>query len=312
MREHHSTHCSSEITPTHDADGIEPSLKRATCRVDVDDEPSGTGLLVDGAPFGLARYCILTAHHVFEMEENVSARRSAAVDGALRCGCSFLCDENAEAPRRTRGNKRARPEEGALTEVSVRLDPLAAFVGHRDDDETLGGIDYCMCAVHADDVPKLQDLTPVVLSDNHKDIRLNEPITVIGYPGGAARSFSTDKVRATNKMELQHAGPTTGGYSGGPCVNSAGDLIGLRVGGGSEGHLNYAMRTSVVVRDVMQQIRRPRAQCENGWQRSECKDCGGASICEHGLRRERCKDCGGSSICEHGRRRERCKDCAKQ
>ena len=49
---------------------------------------------------------------------------------------------------------------------------------------------------------------------------------------------------------LHHAGPTMGGYSGGPCINSEGDLIALHIGGGSEGHLNYAMRTSVVVRDA--------------------------------------------------------------
>jgi len=49
--------------------------------------------------------------------------------------------------------------------------------------------------------------------------------------------------------------------------------------------------------------------CEHGRRRSECKDCGGASICEHGRNRSYCKECGGSSICEHGRNRSQCKEC---
>jgi hypothetical protein len=49
--------------------------------------------------------------------------------------------------------------------------------------------------------------------------------------------------------------------------------------------------------------------CEHGRQRSTCKECGGASICEHDIRRDRCKECGGASICEHDIRRDRCKEC---
>ena len=49
-----------------------------------------------------------------------------------------------------------------------------------------------------------------------------------------------------------------------------------------------------------------RGHCEHGRQRSQCKECGGASICQHGRRRSRCKECGGSSICQHGRGRTRC------
>ena len=49
--------------------------------------------------------------------------------------------------------------------------------------------------------------------------------------------------------------------------------------------------------------------CEHGRQRSQCKECGGASICEHGRQRNYCKECGGASICEHGRQRHKCKEC---
>ena len=49
--------------------------------------------------------------------------------------------------------------------------------------------------------------------------------------------------------------------------------------------------------------------CPHGRKRSECKECGGASICEHGRRRDRCKECGGKGICEHGRHRHRCNEC---
>ena len=34
--------------------------------------------------------------------------------------------------------------------------------------------------------------------------------------------------------------------------------------------------------------------CEHGRQRSQCKECGGASICEHGRRRSNCKECRGT------------------
>jgi len=44
-------------------------------------------------------------------------------------------------------------------------------------------------------------------------------------------------------------------------------------------------------------------------QRSQCKECGGASICTHGRRRVVCKECGGSSLCEHRRVKSRCKLC---
>lgn len=50
-------------------------------------------------------------------------------------------------------------------------------------------------------------------------------------------------------------------------------------------------------------------KCEHQRRRSECKECGGASICEHNRQRSQCKDCGGASICEHQRFRSSCKDC---
>ena len=56
--------------------------------------------------------------------------------------------------------------------------------------------------------------------------------------------------------------------------------------------------------------RKARRKCPHGKRKSQCKDCGGASICEHGRRKSRCKDCVGASICEHGRRKSTCKDCA--
>ena len=37
-------------------------------------------------------------------------------------------------------------------------------------------------------------------------------------------------------------------------------------------------------------------QCEHNRRRSQCKECGGASICQHARRRSKCKECGGASI----------------
>ena len=52
-----------------------------------------------------------------------------------------------------------------------------------------------------------------------------------------------------------------------------------------------------------------RYMCQHGERKTQCTQCGGASVCEHGRRRNRCKECGGSSVCEHGRLRYRCKEC---
>ena len=52
-------------------------------------------------------------------------------------------------------------------------------------------------------------------------------------------------------------------------------------------------------------------KCEQGRQRSKCKDCGGSEVCEHNKRKSQCKDCGGSQICEHNKRRSHCKDCGR-
>ena len=34
------------------------------------------------------------------------------------------------------------------------------------------------------------------------------------------------------------------------------------------------------------------------------------SSCQHGRQRSQCKECGGASICQHGRVRTKCKECA--
>jgi hypothetical protein len=49
--------------------------------------------------------------------------------------------------------------------------------------------------------------------------------------------------------------------------------------------------------------------CEHERQRSQCKECGGASICKHQRPRSMCKECGGASICKHERQRSHCKEC---
>ena len=41
--------------------------------------------------------------------------------------------------------------------------------------------------------------------------------------------------------------------------------------------------------------------------RSQCKVV--CSACPHGRRRSQCKECGGASICEHSRQRSQCKEC---
>ena len=48
---------------------------------------------------------------------------------------------------------------------------------------------------------------------------------------------------------------------------------------------------------------------EHARQRSQCKECGGASICQHNRQRGKCKECGGGSICQHNRIMSRCKTC---
>ena len=57
------------------------------------------------------------------------------------------------------------------------------------------------------------------------------------------------------------------------------------------------------------QPRRGRKKSQHNRQRSQCQDCGGASICQHNRIRSRCNDFGGASICQHNRQRGQCKDC---
>jgi len=54
---------------------------------------------------------------------------------------------------------------------------------------------------------------------------------------------------------------------------------------------------------------REKNKCEHNRERSQCKECGGASICEHDKQKSKCKECGGSDICKHDRRKSRCKEC---
>ena len=49
--------------------------------------------------------------------------------------------------------------------------------------------------------------------------------------------------------------------------------------------------------------------CPHGKRKSECKECGGSQICEHGKKKSTCKECGGASFCEHGKRKSQCKEC---
>jgi hypothetical protein len=56
-------------------------------------------------------------------------------------------------------------------------------------------------------------------------------------------------------------------------------------------------------------VKMKQAKCPHHRRRSDCKQCGGASICEHNRRRSVCKQCGGANICEHNRIRSVCKRC---
>jgi len=49
--------------------------------------------------------------------------------------------------------------------------------------------------------------------------------------------------------------------------------------------------------------------CIHNKQRSQCRECGGSEICEHNRVRSQCKECRGSQICEHKKKRSTCKDC---
>jgi len=68
------------------------------------------------------------------------------------------------------------------------------------------------------------------------------------------------------------------------------------------------LKTCQPCRDMSKKSRE-KCKCEHDRQRSQCKECGGASFCEHNRQRSRCKECGGASICEHDRQRPHCKIC---
>jgi hypothetical protein len=52
-----------------------------------------------------------------------------------------------------------------------------------------------------------------------------------------------------------------------------------------------------------------KSYCIHKRQKTQCKECKGASICEHNRIRYRCKDCGGKGYCLHGKRKSYCKEC---
>ena len=50
-------------------------------------------------------------------------------------------------------------------------------------------------------------------------------------------------------------------------------------------------------------------KCEHNRRKTQCIECGGASICEHNRRKSQCKECKGGSICEHNRQKSHCIEC---
>ena len=52
-----------------------------------------------------------------------------------------------------------------------------------------------------------------------------------------------------------------------------------------------------------------RGKCPHEERKSQCRECGGASICTHGRQKWTCRECGGTSICTHGRQKSKCRDC---
>ena len=51
------------------------------------------------------------------------------------------------------------------------------------------------------------------------------------------------------------------------------------------------------------------ARCQQGRQKSRCKECGGSSICNHGKLKQLCAQCDGSSLCSHLKRKWICREC---
>jgi hypothetical protein len=69
------------------------------------------------------------------------------------------------------------------------------------------------------------------------------------------------------------------------------------------------LKTCQVCRDK-EKIYRKKNKCPHGRQKSQCKECSGASICPHGRQKAHCKECGGTSVCKHGRMKNQCKECS--
>ena len=62
--------------------------------------------------------------------------------------------------------------------------------------------------------------------------------------------FSNEKLGNTDRTELLYKLHTEGGMSGAPIFDNASRLVGIHVGGGSDGERNYGVKLSAVLEDA--------------------------------------------------------------
>lgn len=159
----------------------------------------GSGCLVDGSPLGLPEFCIVTCHHCISTEG--MALRSTAI-----------FEKTQSHPGQT---------------IRVRLDPHAGF-----DAAAARPLDYCFCAVLADDIAKLVKCAPVPLPIDVQP-REHAPITIWQHPQGGAKVMSLwllDSIQAADGA-LHYQNDTEPGSSGAPIFDHVGRLIGIHTHG---------------------------------------------------------------------------------
>jgi len=104
------------------------------------------------------------------------------------------------------------------------------------------------------DIPaaRARNVSILSLSKEKEAIDIGETVYAVGNPEGLLRTFSTGMVSGrirsdNNSARIQITAPISHGSSGGPIVNTKGEVIGVAVGSVSEGqNLNFAVPADLV------------------------------------------------------------------
>lgn len=127
--------------------------------------------------------------------------------------------------------------EVVLEENDQRYD-VQTYTVHRN-------IDLALLKINADNLP-------TVHMGSKNRISVNDPVQIVGYPGGVMLARTLGKIKSIEENHFQTNAPVAPGSSGGPVFNSMGEVIGIVVSGFRQRITNRAIAIDVA-RDFFNQ-----------------------------------------------------------